>query len=85
MAFRFDKLTIKAQEAVQAAQEVAADNPALSEPTAMAVATVDPEGLPDVREVLMRFLTPAGAFRLTPLSAGTDGFFACRLRRASGP
>ncbi len=32
----------------------------LAEPTTMAVATVDAQGLPDVRAVLMRFFTPAG-------------------------
>lgn len=34
--------------------------PALHEPLAMAVATVDEQGVPDVREVLLRFLDPAG-------------------------
>lgn len=34
--------------------------PALHEPTSMAIATVDADGMPDVRECLMRFLTPLG-------------------------
>lgn len=34
--------------------------PAVHEPMAMAVATVDEQGMPDVREVLMRFFDPAG-------------------------
>lgn len=35
-------------------------DPALHEPLAMAVATVDADGVPDVREVLMRFFDPSG-------------------------
>lgn len=34
---------------------------------------------------LSSYLTPQGALRLTPLSAGTDGFFACVLRRSFTP
>lgn len=34
--------------------------PDLHEPTSMAIATVDADGMPDVRECLMRFLTPVG-------------------------
>ena len=44
MAFRFDKLTIKAQEAVQRAQELAADrgNPLRIDAYAAIAATLDP-------------------------------------------
>lgn len=41
--------------------DAAAQNRAdLYEPSAMAVATVDADGMPDVRTVLMRFLSPLG-------------------------
>lgn len=43
-----------------AAIEAAASDPRVHEPMSMAVATVDEDGLPDVREVLVRFLDPAG-------------------------
>lgn len=42
------------------ALEAARTGPGIDEPTAMAVATVDAEGLPDVRECLLKFWTPAG-------------------------
>ncbi len=45
---------------VEEAERRAVDDPALHEPTAMAVATVDADGVPDVREVLMRFFDPTG-------------------------
>lgn len=45
---------------VEAARTEARTNPAVYEPTAMAVATVDGDGMPDVRVVLMRFFDPAG-------------------------
>lgn len=45
---------------VSFAEDRAGDTPGVHEPTAMAVATVDQVGLPDVREVLMRFFAPTG-------------------------
>jgi ATP-dependent Clp protease ATP-binding subunit ClpB len=47
MAFRFDKLTIKAQEAVQRAQELAADrgNPQIDPLHLLAALLVEEEGI----------------------------------------
>ncbi|HYO85238.1 MAG TPA: pyridoxamine 5'-phosphate oxidase [Dermatophilaceae bacterium] len=50
----------QADDWIRQAEEMVARNEALHEPTSMAVATVDAQGLPDVREVLLRFFTPAG-------------------------
>ncbi|GAB97861.1 pyridoxamine 5'-phosphate oxidase [Kineosphaera limosa] len=45
---------------VREAQEAADERADVYEPSAMAVATVDRTGLPDVRTVLLRFLDPRG-------------------------
>ncbi len=54
-------------------------DPAVHEPLAMAVATVDTAGVPDVREVLMRFLDPAGPGFIT-----SEGSAKVQQLRATG-
>jgi len=54
---------------IDAAVARAAERGDVPEPTAMAVATVDAVGLPDVRTVLMRFLTPEGPGFVTNLDS----------------
>lgn len=48
------------REWVSQAEEAARTRDDVYEPSAMAVATVDADGMPDVRTVLMRFLDPRG-------------------------
>ncbi|MBK7722430.1 MAG: pyridoxal 5'-phosphate synthase [Austwickia sp.] len=48
------------QSWVEQAAAMVATRPDLHEPTSMAIATVDEGGRPDVRECLMRFLSPVG-------------------------
>lgn len=50
----------QAQLWVDQAAARAETDPALHEPSQLAVATVDATGMPDVRVVLMRFFSPAG-------------------------
>ncbi len=45
---------------VNQATALVQQRPDLHEPTSMAIATVDEAGMPDVRECLMRFLSPVG-------------------------
>lgn len=63
-------------EWVRRAREAAADDehPGVQEPDAISVATVNADGAPSVRTVLMRYLTPAGPGFYTNLESrkGTD-------------
>ncbi len=45
---------------VRDARDASSERPDVHEPSAMAVATVDADGMPDVRTVLLRFLDPRG-------------------------
>ena len=56
----------------------AAGNPDVFEPLAMSVATVDADGRPNVRTVLMRFLDPRGPGFVTALTSakGRELFFS---------
>ena len=52
-----------------------------SDPNAMALATVDPDGLPDVRMVLLKGVDPSGFVFYTNSEArkGANSLQACRL------
>lgn len=58
-------------EWVRRAREAAGDDdqPGVKEPDAISVATVNPDGAPTVRTVLMRYLTPAGPGFYTNLTS----------------
>lgn len=73
------------QEWVRQAREAAADDqaPGVHEPDAISVATVNADGAPTVRTVLMRYLTPAGPGFYTNLESRKGADIAADPRIAA--